>query len=231
MADILIVAATYNEVGFLSGGLKKSKPGTITSISKGSNHNFDVLITGPGMVATTYRLAKALKEKQYKLSVNIGICGSLSPELKPVRVVNVVTDQFGDFGAEDGNNFIDAFDLGFDKPDSFPFKNKQLKNSFSKSLKSLKAIPSVTGITVQKSTGSLKSKKLLEAKFGEVIESMEGAAFFYVCNSEKVACIQLRAISNMVEKRNRNNWKIKEAIDALEGVTGLLLMEIDTIQV
>lgn len=230
MADILIVAATLPEIVFLSSRLRKAKPGTITTVSKGRKNNLDVLVTGPGIVATTHQLTKSLNSKKYDLAINLGICGSFDKHLSPVRVVQVISDCLGDFGAEDGKNFIDAFELGFYKQNSFPFHEKNLKATYTKPLKSLKAIPSVAGVTVQKTTGSPAGKKLLLEKYKPVVESMEGAAFFYVCSMEKVKSLQIRAISNMVEKRNRENWKITEAISALEGITGLLLMELDALQ-
>jgi futalosine hydrolase len=48
-----------------------------------------------------------------------------------------------------------------------------------------------------------------------VVESMEGAAFHYVCLMEKIPFLQLRGISNYVGERNKANWKIRESIDAL----------------
>jgi futalosine hydrolase len=47
------------------------------------------------------------------------------------------------------------------------------------------------------------------------IESMEGAAFFYACRQLNVPCLQIRAVSNYVEKRNRDNWHIGLAIKNL----------------
>ena len=44
---------------------------------------------------------------------------------------------------------------------------------------------------------------------------MEGAAFFQACMTEGVAFSEIRAISNYVEPRNRDNWKIAEAIENL----------------
>ena len=41
---------------------------------------------------------------------------------------------------------------------------------------------------------------------------MEGAAFFYVCSMEHIPFIQLRAISNRVELRNRKAWKMDLAL-------------------
>ena len=44
---------------------------------------------------------------------------------------------------------------------------------------------------------------------------MEGAAFMYACLMHDVPFAQIRAVSNVVERRNREAWKIREAIDAL----------------
>jgi futalosine hydrolase len=66
-------------------------------------------------------------------------------------------------------------------------------------------------------------------KYGPSVESMEGAAFFYVCRLQQVNCIQVRAVSNMVKARDRKSWKTSEAIDALEGLCGLLLLDLENI--
>jgi futalosine hydrolase len=47
---------------------------------------------------------------------------------------------------------------------------------------------------------------------------MEGAAFFQTCLTEGVAFAQIRAVSNFVEARNRDNWKMEEAIKNLNEV-------------
>jgi len=44
---------------------------------------------------------------------------------------------------------------------------------------------------------------------------MEGAAFLFVCEHEQIPCIQLRAVSNFVEKRNKEAWNIPLAIENL----------------
>ena len=44
------------------------------------------------------------------------------------------------------------------------------------------------------------------------IESMEGASVFKVCEEFNVSCIQIRSISNKVEKRNKDNWDLDLAI-------------------
>ncbi|HMQ88955.1 MAG TPA: hypothetical protein PKB07_15270, partial [Flavilitoribacter sp.] len=55
------------------------------------------------------------------------------------------------------------------------------------------------------------------------IETMEGAAFFYVCLMESVPFLAIRSISNYVEARNREAWDIPGAIRALNDVVKGLL--------
>ncbi len=47
---------------------------------------------------------------------------------------------------------------------------------------------------------------------------MEGAAFFYACLMTQAPFLQIRAISNYVEPRNKDNWNIPLAIDRLNEV-------------
>ena len=227
MTKILIVAATHSEAAFLSSLIKKAKTGVPLTVQTTPNLTIDVLVTGPGITATTYFLTKALSNSRYEIGLNIGVCGSLDPKIKPVRVVNIVSDEFGDFGAEDGDRNLDIFELGLVKKNEAPFKNGKLTATFKTKLNTLKALPVDNAITVQRVHGSVASCKKAYSKFGAVMESMEGAAFFYVCRMHQLECMQVRAVSNKVERRNKKNWKLKEAMDALAGVTGLLLLELE----
>jgi futalosine hydrolase len=41
---------------------------------------------------------------------------------------------------------------------------------------------------------------------------MEGASVFKVCEEFNIPCMQIRSISNKIEKRNRENWDLDLAI-------------------
>jgi futalosine hydrolase len=58
------------------------------------------------------------------------------------------------------------------------------------------------------------------------VESMEGAAVAYVAAQLNINAIQIRSISNRVEKRNRNNWKIALAVENLNITLFNFLMSI-----
>ena len=47
---------------------------------------------------------------------------------------------------------------------------------------------------------------------------MEGAAAAHVCALHDVPFLEVRGVSNLVEDRNRNEWKIAEAAAAAQAV-------------
>ncbi len=226
MFKLLIVAATVPEAAFLSKNVKNARKGNLITLEKSITFEMDLLITGIGITATTFHLTKALSGKNYDLAINVGICGSLDPVIVPVRVVNITEDRFADFGIEDGTIYRDVFEAGLKHKNEKPYANGLLKSDNKLKPESLKAIPAVKAITVQLVHGTNASAQKAFRRYGPVMESMEGAAFFYACRMENIPCLQIRAVSNKVEKRNKKKWKITKALDALAGFMGLLLLEI-----
>ena len=162
--------------------------------------NCDVIITGAGMVNTTFSLTKKLSEKTYDLVINMGVAGSFSDEIKIGDVVEVVGDIFSEIGFENGNSF-------------FEFTNLRIENSFKVDKKT--NLKKAKGITVNTVHGNEKTIAEIVSRLTPDVESMEGAACFMVCEKFEIPCIQIRAISNKVEKRNTENWDLDLAISNL----------------
>lgn len=205
---ILIVSATAFEVQPTLDFLAQNKERINVSI--------DFLVTGIGMVATTFQLSKKLQNSDYQLVVNVGVAGAYNKEeLDLGDVVNVVCEQFSDIGAEDKDgSFIDFFQNGLINANEFPFRNGEMLNSAGAEFDFL---PLAKGLTRNTTSGFLPNIEKLKSYQADV-ETMEGAAFFYVCLQSEVNFLQIRAISNYVEARNRENWKMKEAIEKLNEV-------------
>ena len=55
---------------------------------------------------------------------------------------------------------------------------------------------------------------------------MEGAAFAHACTLSGVKYLQIRALSNYVEPRNKLNWKIDQSIINLNNVLEELIDQI-----
>lgn len=175
------------------------------------------LITGIGMVATAYFLGQKLAKEEFDLVINAGIAGSFNPSIGPGTVVNVVEDDFPEFGAEDKNEFLSVFDLGFYKRDQLPFTNGKLMCQYDpEKIKPLTEhisdLPRVSSITSNTIRGNKASIEKIKRRFPADIETMEGAAFFFGCRSSEVSCLQIRSISNYVEERNKSNWQTGLAV-------------------
>jgi futalosine hydrolase len=188
----LVVAATYAEIEAIAPMLNRE--------------HIPYLITGVGMVATTYNLTKVLRTASFPYIINVGIAGSLDKNLALGALVEVTKDHFSELGAEDKDQFLAIEDLGFGQ-----------SVWHGRALAGLETgLPQVEGITVNTVHGHEPSIARVLARYPQVqVESMEGAAIFYVCAAEEVPCFQVRAISNYVEERDRNRWNIPVAVQNL----------------
>jgi futalosine hydrolase len=196
--QILIVAATEFEVESL-----KLKVGSQAMDYQPST--IDFLITGAGMVATAFAMGQHLAINKFDLAINLGIAGSFDRNLVLGDVVEIIEDTFAELGAEDDDDFITIDKLGFGESSfrsTYPVpEHFNLKKS--------------TAITVNTVHGNDASIRKISGRINPEIESMEGAAFFYACRKTGLPCMQIRAVSNYVEKRNRDTWQIGLAIKNL----------------
>jgi futalosine hydrolase len=211
----LIVTATFKEVENILNTFTfiKKQSANLSSYSL-KNHQIDVLITGVGIHATAFYLGKYLSKK-YDFALNVGIAGSFNRNLEIGSVVNVYNDCFAEMGAEDGTEFLSVFDLGLIGKNEFPFNNGMIENKWDLTHPIIDKLPKVNGITVNKVHGNEDSIAKVFQLFHPITESMEGAAFLYACRIENIPCLQLRSISNYVEKRNREAWNIPLALQNL----------------
>lgn len=170
-----------------------------------------LLITGIGIVPILYKLTRHFNEFRYEKVIHAGIAGSFFLPLQPGEVVEVLKDTFADFGIDHGGIFRWIFHEGLWAPDEKPFRNGWMEVPPDPVLN----LERVTSVTVDMVTGSPARKKQLENQFNPQIETMEGAAVFYVCKMEDIPVTQIRAISNYVGARDRYNWKVNEAIEAM----------------
>lgn len=174
------------------------------------NLRADILITGVGIPATIFHLTKKLMTKNYDLAFQAGIAGTFGDSIKLGEVVLVKEDAFGDLGIDENGNFKTLFETGFSNKDETPYTEGRLVNNHS-FLKE-NTLPLANAITINKITDDLLHLKKIQQKFNADIESMEGAAFHFVCLQQKINFLQIRSISNVVGERDKTKWQTKKAI-------------------
>lgn len=206
--NILIVAATSQEISTLNEALKaswiESSPGQFTY----GEITVSTLITGVGMVRTAFRLGNQLKSLKPDLCIQVGIAGAYNLDFEIGHVVHVTSEQIDHFGAQQvDDSIIGIQEMGLkeDIPLSNPIVNAAAEQ--------FDFLPRACGLTVNLVAGHPdlieKRRKIYHAD----VETMEGAAFFYACAVHAIPFIEIRGISNLVELRNRENWNIPLAIE------------------
>jgi futalosine hydrolase len=215
---ILIVAATAIEIAPLVARLSEiSERGPRVTRYAHAAHAVDVLITGVGMVATATWCSRVLATSRYDVALNFGMCGSFDQAIRPGDVVHVITDRIAELGAEDGDAFLSIEELNL--PGEHEFTNVDPPANAA-----LARLPTVGGITVNTVHGNTRSIAAVTERFKPQVESMEGAAFMQACLIHEVAFAQVRAVSNVVERRDRDAWKLADAIGVL-GTTALSILD------
>jgi futalosine hydrolase len=167
----------------------------------------EILLGGIGTVSTAFRLTRLLLQRTYSLAVSAGIAGSFADDIHVGDVVQITEDCFADSGIDDNGVFRSLAEAGLADENEYPFVQNWLSGV---------PVPSpyrnVRGITVQMASGSEKRIGELAGRYQPQIETMENAAFFYVCRMMQMPFVSFRAISNKVEPRNRKNWQVPQAI-------------------
>jgi futalosine hydrolase len=211
--DILLIASTEAEIAPLIKFSANRLIKQINGIYEIEGYNLSICITGVGGVATTYNLTRQLASKKYDLVIQAGIAGSYNYSLSLGDIVLVDSEVFADLGADDNGTFLDVFSLGLVNADDSPFSSSKMYMSEHKYIPQL--IPAVSGITINTTTGSQNVVTAMKARHNPDIESMEGAAFFYTCIKEGIPFVQIRAISNYVEPRDKSKWNIPLSVKNL----------------
>ena len=179
----------------------------------------EVLVTGIGSVAATFRLTQTLMQRRYSHAISIGIAGSFSEDIPIGETVQITEDCFADLGIDNNGEFLSLREAGLMMSDDFDSDiiiNPSPALSFHGRLR---------GITVQTASGSKNRIDELVARFRPQVETMENAAFFYVCHKMQIQYASFRAISNRVEPRNRANWQTELAIKSMNKTLKQIIRE------
>lgn len=179
-----------------------------------------VLVTGPGIPMTTFHLIEGIKSFNPDHLVHIGVAGGKRDVVEIGQTLQVSSDFFGDIGAEGSDGqFLSMYQLGLWQLDQFPMNKGVMYNP----LVGKTPLQQVKGITVNSIPGTQMHQQDLSQRGSFEIESMEGASVFYVSLMLGLPFYALRSISNYIEPRNRESWRLDTAIEALTADSFALL--------
>ncbi len=201
--NILLIASTKKEIEIFENYLINNK-------FKLKKLNIKILVCGIGQNSATFNTTKELLTNSFDLVINIGIAGSYKKELQIGDIICVEKDIFCDLGAEDENEILNLQEIGLTDENINIIENK----NYYRYIDFFK-IGNVISITSDTIHGEENTINWIKNKYKPDIESMEGGAISFCCSKLKIPFIQIRAISNYVEKRDKTRWDIDLACNNL----------------
>jgi TetR/AcrR family transcriptional regulator len=224
----LILSATEKEVSVLIKRIEHPNTFSIayrkTISGKIEGMDVKVLITGPGVVNTSQALTASIEKDRPLLVIQTGCCGTFKETGLKIGDIAIANEE------------IDA-QLGIESstanvvPDPLPFalfcgqsgeytyrypvnsqwmeKFYQILSTFAKeSGINMKKGPFVTVSTI---TATDDRACALFENFKAIVEQMEGSASAHISLLYDIPFVEIRGVSNMVGKRDRQSWDLPRA--------------------
>jgi len=175
----------------------------------------DVLCCGVGPVAAAVETAALASA--YDLIISAGIGGGLgAAEVGAVVIASAVVH--ADLGADSEDGFTSMAELGWG-----PVR-WELDPSLVSSLSERTGALTGSVLTVSTVTGtSVRAKQLIAAWPDAVAEAMEGVGVYRAATRAGAAFAEVRGISNPVGPRDREAWRIGDALLALTSAVSAIV--------
>ncbi|QNK57647.1 futalosine hydrolase [Paenibacillus sp. PAMC21692] len=191
-------------------------------IDGGTAVRFEVIAAGVGPAYAAAGTAKALARGNYDLVISTGIGGGFPGAAAIGSLVVADAIVAADLGAETAEGQLTLDELGFGTSRGLVSAEWSARIAAALQDAGLEAalapILSVSLATGRAETAQLRGRLVP----GAAAEGMEGYGVAVAAESFGVACAELRAISNAVGPRDREAWRIGDALRALEHAFGAI---------
>ncbi|UOE92091.1 futalosine hydrolase [Alkalihalobacillus sp. LMS39] len=188
----------------------------------GHTNQISVEIVGVGPMQAAVHTARLLMNKNYDLVINVGIAGGFVNEVEIGDIVVGTSTVAAELGSETKDGFLTLEELGFGESmfSSNPHHRSIIKNALDDKQYATRLGPI---LTVSTTTGTKETSEKLKRRFPSAIaEAMEGFGVATAANVFNVPMLEIRSISNRVGPRNKEEWKIKEALHQLTTVSSVI---------
>lgn len=220
MSQLLVVTAVAAEADAVLTG-RAAAPGQVAGLPVRRFQSpaglVDVLVGGAGPVAAAVSATAVLSGGNYDLVLSTGIAGGFDGTA--LAVADCVV--FADLGAQ-------SADGGFCSITELGFGNSEIRTdaALTAALAERTGARRGTMLTVATVTGTAaRADQLRAAHPDAVAEGMEGFAVAAAAGRIGVRFAELRAVSNPVGPRDRNNWQLGPALARLSAAFDAVLAE------
>jgi futalosine hydrolase len=187
----------------------------------------DVTVVGGGVgpVAAATMTCRALAaNEEYTHVISAGICGAFADRAAIGDVVVATSSITADLGCRTDDGFLTLADMGLQQqcevefPDAEAWSNRLADAGVR--------VRSGAMLTLSCMTGTDAEAEQLALRHPSAVgEAMEGWGVAWAARSFGVRMGEVRAVSNLVGKRDPSTWDVTGAFDALSRAFGVLLAE------
>ena len=198
--NILTTSAVYNEAAdFIKNGNFNYQNGLY--VCETDFFAISLIISGVGGANATYYLTKITTEKKFDLLLDFGVCGIYGNNEEMIgKIVCPDKAYFADYGFEN-------------RPDGTfkPLDNDGISINLANKFSNLFNVE--TGAVNTRCFPSTDEKNLERVLkfFPAKYETMESAYCANVCKLQKINYLELRCISNTIEKNCNGKWNLSTA--------------------
>jgi len=187
------------------------------------------LTTGVGPVETAFSLTAFLsRHSQVSAVVNFGVAGAFcNTGVTLLDICLARHEVLADLGIcfSDRIDSLNGESLNLKR--EFDLQNSLLEQAQEILGNEKQSFHTGTFVTVNCVSGTKRRGSFLQQAHQAICENMEGAAVARVCRGFGLDCLEIRAISNLVEDRDTGKWQLKQACEKVgqavsQVVNGLL---------
>ena len=216
IAIVTAVAAERDAVARGVGVSERLQAGpfeTVSGVVRGEA-NLVVLAAGVGPAAAA-AAAMAVALDGVDILISAGVAGGFAGRAAIGEIVVATAAVAADLGAQSEQGFLDLLDLGYG---AARFAVDGAASAHTAERLSAHGIAARRGpiVTVSTATGTDERAGELAARYDAAAEAMEGAGVAHVATLLGIPFVEIRAISNMVGRRDPLGWDLPAAITALE---------------
>jgi futalosine hydrolase len=173
-------------------------------------------LTGVGPVEAAMQVATHLARTGESIAgvINFGVAGAYVRAEGGASLLDICLAEqevLGDLGICSGDQVDVLRGENFDVFDTFDLQSPLLESAVS--VLEQAAVPFHRGsfVTVSCVSGSRQRGDMFVRRHQALCENMEGAAVARVCDHFHLPLVELRCISNLVESRNTQQWRLRDA--------------------
>ena len=232
---LFFVTATAAEWRAAAGQDTGMDEGELGQFQDGAGRRHYLCISGVGPLNAAMSLGKyADHAREAKAVVNLGVAGSFDLNAAPLGSAWQVTREiWPEYGLAVDGGGADPKALGFPlwrggegKEEETVWDRLDLPKlgemALGKGMQDLN-LPQAVSLSVAGVTNTLDRAARLRAKYGALLENMEGFALAYVCARHGIPFVELRTVSNLVGSRAPQHRNFPLALNALRPLLHKLL--------